>query len=37
MREIHSINLKKHARLIIIYLYDIYYLNTDIYSKSVIT
>ena len=37
MREIHRINLKKHALVIMIYFYNIYYLNTDIYSKNLIT
>jgi hypothetical protein len=37
MREIHRINLKKHALLTMIYFYNIYYLNTDIYSKNRVT
>ncbi len=37
MREIYSINSKKHALVITIYFYNVYYLNIDINSRNVIT
>jgi len=36
MRDIHSIGSKKHALVITIYFYNIYYLNTDINSKKLV-
>ena len=36
MREIHRINSKKHAPVVIIYFYDIYYLNSHIGSDNLI-
>ena len=36
MREIHRFNSKKHALVVMIYFYGIYYLNADTNSNNLI-